>query len=103
VAQDLLAEGHKFTIKSYRETVDYIMDLANGRLDAAVNDLLNQLELNKIYPNVKVVGDPFTKAELGIAVKKGDSDLIELINEVLREIKTNGEEARIYKKWIVGE
>ena len=102
VAEGLLKEGGKFTIKSYRETVDYALDLANGRIDAAVNDLLNQLELNKVYPNLTIIGEPFTKAELGIAVRKGDSDLISLVNSVLEEIKANGEGEKLYKKWIIG-
>ncbi|MDR1709902.1 MAG: transporter substrate-binding domain-containing protein [Candidatus Accumulibacter sp.] len=102
VAEGIQKEGVKFTIKPYRETVDYAMDLSNGRLDAAVNDLLNQLELNKVYPNLKIVGEPFTKAELGIAVRKGDDDLIKLVNTVLEEIKANGEGEKLYKKWIVG-
>lgn len=70
VVQDMNAKGAKITIKSYKETVDHNLDLQNGRLDAAVNDLLNQLEYNKTNPALKVVGEPFTKAQLGIAVKK---------------------------------
>jgi ABC-type amino acid transport substrate-binding protein len=103
VAEGLLKEGPKFTIKAYRETVDYAFDLANGRIDAAVNDLLNQLELNKVYPNLAIVGEPFTKAELGIAVRKGDDDLVSLVNSVLAEIKTNGEGEKLYNKWIIGQ
>jgi ABC-type amino acid transport substrate-binding protein len=102
VAEGLLKEGGKFTIKSYRETVDYALDLANGRIDAAINDLLNQLELNKVYPSLTIAGEPFTKAELGIAVRKGDDDLIALVNSVLDEIKANGEGEKLYKKWIIG-
>jgi ABC-type amino acid transport substrate-binding protein len=103
VAEGLRDAGAGITIKSYRETVDYAMDLANGRLDAAVNDLLNQLELNKVYPNLKIVGEPFTSAELGIAVNKADTDLIDLVNTVLAEMKTSGETEKLYRKWITGE
>ena len=100
VAQDLKANGMKIEIKSYKETVDYLLDLENGRLDAAINDLLNQLEYNKTHPNVKIVGDTFTKASLGIAVKKGDKELADLINTVLKEMKQSGESDKLYKKWL---
>ncbi|MDF2524792.1 MAG: hypothetical protein K0R31_2433 [Clostridiales bacterium] len=100
VAQELKDMGMNITIKSYKETVDYLLDLENGRLDAAINDLLNQLEYNKTHPNVKVVGDPFTNSELGIAIKKGDSELVELINSVLKEMKDSGESDKLYKKWL---
>ena len=102
VAQELNEKGAKITIKSYKETVDYLLDLQNGRLDAAINDLLNQLEYNKANPNVKVVGEPFTKAQLGIAVKKGDKELLDLINTVLKELKQSGEAEKLYKKWLIG-
>lgn len=103
VANDLKAKGVNMTIKSYKETVDYMLDLENGRLDAAINDLLNQLEYNKTHPKVKVVGEPFTKASLGIAVKKGDTELVTLINSVLKEMKQNGEADKLYKKWVTGQ
>ena len=102
VAEDFKAKGAKITIKSYKETVDYLLDLENGRLDVAINDLLNQLEYNKTHPNVKIVGEPFTKAQLGIAVKKGDKELLELINGVLKDMKQSGEADKLYKKWLTG-
>lgn len=103
VAQDLKAQGANITIKSYKETVDYLLDMENGRLDASINDLLNQLEYNKTHPNVKIVGDPFTKASLGIAVKKGDKELTDLVNTVLKEMKQNGEADKLYQKWLLGK
>jgi ABC-type amino acid transport substrate-binding protein len=102
VAQDLKAQGVNMTIKSYKETVDYLMDMENGRTDASINDLLNQLEYNKTHPNVKIVGDTFTKAELGIAVKKGNKDLVDLVNSVLDEMEKNGESKKLYDKWLMG-
>ena len=102
VAQDLKAKGANITIKSYKETVDYLLDMENGRLDACINDLLNQLEYDKSHPNVKIVGEPFTKASLGIAVKKGDKEPVDLINTVLKEMKQNGEADKLYQKWLVG-
>ena len=102
VAQDLKDQGQTtISIKSYKETVDYLMDLEAGRTDASINDLLNQLEYNKTHPNVKIVGDPFTKSSLGIAVKKGDKELVDLINSVLKEMKQNGEKDNLYKKWLI--
>lgn len=101
VAQELKAKDAKITIKSYKETVDYLLDMENGRLDACINDLLNQLEYNKTHPNVKIVGTPFTKASLGIAVKKGDKELVDLVNSVLKEMKQNGEADKLYQKWLM--
>ncbi len=101
VAQDLKDKGINITIKSYKETVDYLMDLEAGRVDVAINDLLNQLEYDKTHSNVKIVGDPFTKSSLGIAFKKGDKELVDLVNSVLKEMKQNGETEKLYKKWLI--
>jgi ABC-type amino acid transport substrate-binding protein len=103
VLQDLLKAGAKFEIVSYNETVDYMLDLETGRIDAAVNDLLNQLEFNKAKKGLKIVGEPFTSAELGIAVKDGDAELLAFINECLDEFSANGTMDELYSKWIVGE
>ena len=103
VLQDLLDKGADFEIVSYNETVDYMLDLQTGRIDAAVNDLLNQLEFNKAYDGLKIVGEPFTSAELGIAVQDGDAELLAFINESLVEFTENGTMDQLYAKWIVGE
>lgn len=102
VLQDLLTAGADFEIVSYNETVDYMLDLETGRIDAAVNDLLNQLEFNKTKEGLKIVGEPFTSAELGIAVKDGDSELLAFINESLVEFSSNGTMDELFNKWIVG-
>lgn len=103
VLQEMLDNGADFEIVTYNETVDYMLDLQTGRIDAAVNDLLNQLEFNKTNDGLKIVGDPFTSAELGIAVQQGDADLIAFINECLAEFKADGTMDELYSKWIVGE
>lgn len=103
VLQDLLDEGADFEIVSYNETVDYMLDLQTGRIDAAVNDLLNQLEFNKTYEGLKIVGEPFTSAELGIAVQDGDAELLAFINECLAEFSADGTMDQLYAKWIVGK
>ncbi len=103
VLQDLLDNGADFEIVSYNETVDYMLDLQTGRIDAAVNDLLNQLEFNKTTDGLKIVGEPFTSAELGIAVQDGDAELLAFINECLAEFEADGTMDDLYQKWIVGE
>ncbi len=58
--------------------------MSSGRRDQRS---AQQLEYNKANPKVKIVGEPFTKAQLGIAVKKGDKELLDLTNAVLKELK----------------
>lgn len=100
VAQNLKSKGYDFTIKSYKETEDYLLDLENGRLDAAINDILFQLAYNKERPGLKMVGDPFTKVSVAMAARKGDKELVEVANTVIADLKQNGQFDKIYQKWV---
>lgn len=51
-------------------------------------------------PGYTVVGGTFTDEPYGIAAKKGNADLLALVNETLKEMKDSGEYATIYEKWI---
>lgn len=104
VAQEAKDEnGYTYEIVGYTETTDCITDLMNGRVDVVVNDLLNQLEFNKVNKNVKIVGEPFTSSNLSAAVAKGDLELLEVVNKVISDMQTNGKADELYNKWIVGE
>ncbi|MGX6978606.1 ABC transporter substrate-binding protein [Vagococcus elongatus] len=95
-------EEHEITFvqKGYDETVGHAMDLEAGRVDVVVNDLLNQMELNKTFLEQEIITEPFTEADLSIAVKKGNEDLLKLINDLIKEYKEDGTYEELYKKWI---
>lgn len=50
--------------------------------------------------NYEVVGKPFTDEPYGIAVEKGNSDIVKAINDALKELHDSGEYDKIYEKWI---
>ena len=102
-AQDLNANnGAKLTIKAYKDTTDYMTDLQLKRVDVAFNDYLNQLGYNKQHPNAKleIVGDPFVKADLGIGVNKGQTELVNLVNSVIEDMQKSGEADQLFSKWL---
>jgi ABC-type amino acid transport substrate-binding protein len=92
--------GVKFTIVGYEETIGCISDLVTGRIDVVVNDLLNQLELNKVTPEVEIVTKPFTSANLAIAIKKGNEDLMAMVNDLIAAYKADGTYEALYEKWL---
>lgn len=101
-AKDLVAKGIKLNIKSYQNTTDYLMDLQLGRIDVAFNDYLNQMGYNKQNPNsnLEIVGKPFVQAALGIGVHKGQDDLLKFVNDQIKEMKGNGEQEKLFNKWL---
>lgn len=77
-----------------------LQELANGNVDAVVNDApatLDAIATGNI-PGIKVVGELLTEEFYGIALPKG-SENVEAINTALAEIKADGTYAELYKKW----
>jgi polar amino acid transport system substrate-binding protein len=73
-----------------------VMDLKNGKVDAVVIDAEPAKKLVEGQSDIKVLDVPFIEEEYAIAVKKGDAELLNTINEVIKEIKENGEYDKIY-------
>ncbi|MDF2921219.1 MAG: transporter substrate-binding protein [Paenibacillaceae bacterium] len=101
-ANDLVAKGTKLKVVSYKDTTDYLLDLQLGRVDVAFNDYVNQMGYNKQHREAKleIVGDPFIEADLGLAVKKGNAGLLQLANDVIKELQANGQAQELYDKWL---
>ena len=116
-AQDL--SGKSVAVKTGTATVDFMkkevpqaklrlfpnidnayLELATGRVDAAVHDTPNV----QYYANtagkgrVKVVGKVKSGDFYGIAFPKG-SDLVAKVNQALATLKSNGQYDAIYTKW----
>ena len=72
--------------------IDIVQDVKNGKLDAVVIDSATGKALAEAN-GLKVVEDPeaFESEEYAIAVKKGNTELLDKINKVLAEMKANGE------------
>lgn len=77
--------------------------MEKGGVDAVVNDYpvtANYIETTE-DTNVMMVGEMFSADDqYGIAVKKGNTELLEMLNEGLAKIKENGTYDEIYNKWI---
>ncbi|MCG8452087.1 MAG: basic amino acid ABC transporter substrate-binding protein [Spirochaetales bacterium] len=90
--------------KAYDEVGLAIEDLANGNLDAVVCDSITAVDYvvgNEAYAGkLKIVGQPFTTEEFGIAVQKGNDELLELINVGLAAIIADGTRGKITEKWL---
>jgi polar amino acid transport system substrate-binding protein len=75
------------------------IDMENGRIDAVLNDLPTTQEYIRLKGKAKTVGEILSKEYYGIAVKQGNTELLNLINRALDEIKESGEYDRIAGEW----
>ncbi|MBO1626922.1 glutamate ABC transporter substrate-binding protein [Bacillus arachidis] len=74
--------------------------LKAGKGDVLTTDNAILYGMAKQDANYQVVGKIFTDEPYGIAVQKGATDLTKVINELLKEMKANGEYDKLYEKWI---
>ena|GEM_PF-946059 len=73
--------------------------LVDGRADAIFTDFPNAKGIITQYPELEIVGEPFTKEYYGIVFIKGDSSVIE-INNGLALLRKKGVLNALEKKWL---
>ena len=99
-----IAKHKDIKLRSYDEIGFAIEDLANGRVDAVVCDspiAADYVLQNEQYQNIlKIVGEPFTKEEYGIAVRKGNKEILDLINNGLAKVLKKGINKELENKWL---
>lgn len=87
-------------IDLYDTSADAALQVANGKADAFVYDLpYNALYEAQHKGKVIHLDESFTFEPLGWAVRKGDPDFLNFLNNYLQQIKGDGTYQRIYDKW----
>ncbi|WP_411349357.1 glutamate ABC transporter substrate-binding protein [Paenibacillus sp. WLX2291] len=87
-------------VLEYDNYQDAFNALKAGQGDALTTDDAILYGMAAQDPNYEVVGEPFTDEPYGIAVKKGQTALVEAINKGLTDMKADGSYDETYKKWI---
>ena len=75
------------------------IDMANGNLDAVLNDFPTTREYIKQHGTAKTVGPILSTEYYGIAVRKGDTQLLTDIDNALAAIRKNGVYDSLHVKW----
>ncbi len=92
VVGELLGKTSKNIVAT--ETMPFaIMEMINGNADAAVGDNAVIIDYQKNNPNVKLklIEDPSFEIEYyGLMVKKGNQEVLDILNEGIKKIKENG-------------
>lgn len=103
--------GHAFAdtispdnVKALNNEPDAILELSNGGCEAVINDRpvnLYYLKKANLDTLVEFVDPKFKENvdEFGIAVRKGNSELVEKINSALEKMAASGELDEIHMKW----
>jgi len=90
--------------KTYDEIGLAFEDMAAGRISGVVCDepvaAHFALQKKEYKENFKIVGKSFTKEGYGIVVKKGNKELVDLLNKGIKSVKAKKLDAKIHSKWV---
>lgn len=88
-------------IREFNTAPEAFLELRAGGVDAVVNDLpVNEYYIKQMGgKDGKIVGQPLTSEDYGIATAKKNTELAQKIDKALEELKKSGEYAKIYEKW----
>jgi polar amino acid transport system substrate-binding protein len=96
------------TLKAYQDQDPLYNELRDGRLDAVLLDLpaciyyvmpYPQLKYGHPVNGLKFLGEPFAEGTYGIAVKRGNKQLLAQLNGAIDRIRANGELKKVLTKW----
>ncbi|MBI3796531.1 MAG: ABC transporter permease subunit, partial [Deltaproteobacteria bacterium] len=99
LAERLLRAEGDVDIRTYEDEVSAYQDLTLGRLDAVLLDYPIALYYAAPNPYLAQVGDPIGRVAYGIAMRKGDIELVEQINAAYARLVAKGIWAQILAKW----
>lgn len=97
-ATDYEASGS--TIERYSKGFEAIQALSQGKIDAVVIDLEPAKVFVAANEGIQMLEEALTVEEYAIAVKKGNTELLDKINGALSELKDSGELQNIIDKYI---
>ncbi|MCR5001650.1 MAG: basic amino acid ABC transporter substrate-binding protein [Lachnospiraceae bacterium] len=85
--QDL---GYKY--EAFKKGTEAILELTNGKCDVVVLDSATAQKYVKDNPGLKIIEDPdaFETEEYGIAIKKGNTELLNQINDSIDKMLADG-------------
>jgi ABC-type amino acid transport substrate-binding protein len=101
VVSKLLGQDSK-NIKRFEAMPLALLELKNGGADAAVGDngvVLEYVKNNSGDDLETIVDTSFEKEHYGFAVKKGNTELLKVLNDGIKKIKENGKLDEINKKY----
>lgn len=89
----------KAIIKTYDDDPSKFQDLRVGRIDAILIDRLAALEYAQKAKDTELAGDAFSRLESGVALRKGEPELLAAINKAIDKLKADGTLAKLSEKY----
>lgn len=88
------------TVEKYNKGADAVQALKQGKVDAVIIDNEPAKVFVSKNDDLKILEEEFTVEDYAIAIKKGNTELVEAINGALAELEADGTLEEIEKNWI---
>ncbi len=87
-------------VRTYDDDPTKYQDLRVGRINVILVDRLAALDLvKKTHDTLAVAGAPFSRLDSGVALRKGNPELLAAIDKAIAEMKQDGSLEKISQKW----
>lgn len=96
-------ESKGTTVERYNKGFEAVQALSQGKIDAVVIDGEPAKTFVSQTKGLKILDQSFTDEEYAIAVKKGNTEMLDKINGALKTLKANGTLDQIVAKYIKAE
>jgi polar amino acid transport system substrate-binding protein len=91
-------------LKTYDDVGLAFEDLAAGRIAGVVCDeppaVIYALQKKEYNSKFKIAGKPFTKEDYGVVVKKGNKELLAMINKGIKAVQKKKIDEKLKAKWL---
>jgi ABC-type amino acid transport substrate-binding protein len=84
-------------VDSYSECLELIQ---NGAVDAVSTDDVILTGMIIQDDTLKLVGEELTQEPYGAGIKKGETEVVEFVNETFDELKQDGRWKQLYERWV---
>ena len=88
-------------VRQFTSAMDAVVELMNGKVECVVIDEQPAIQFAKKNPELMLVRPQFDDEFYGVAVKKGNAELLAKVNEALAEIAADGRYDQFVDRWMV--
>ncbi|WP_191601125.1 transporter substrate-binding domain-containing protein [Marinomonas algicola] len=94
----------KAKLNLFETESEAVLEVVNGNADAFIYDLpYNAIYSSQNADKIVHLDESFTYEPLGFAIRKGDPDFMNFLNNYLAQIKGDGTYDKLYNKWFVSD
>lgn len=79
---------------------DVTLAVATGKAEAGLSDAISLISVMEANPELVVVGPPIFSSTVNAGFRKGEPQLREEFNAMLRELRANGTYAQMVERWM---